>query len=71
MNKETVKEKLSLAKEHVKRQKAAYICGAIAIAAIALQQSNVKAFYEFLDAKGISRDEYLLPEYYEELNASK
>lgn len=70
MDKETVKEKLTLAKEHVKRQKAAYICGAVAIAAIALQQSNAKAFYAFLESKGIDPAEYLTPEYYEELNAS-
>lgn len=71
MDKESVKEKLTRVKEHVVRQKAAYIASAVAIAAIALQQSNVKAFYAFLDAKGIDRDEYLLPDFYEELNASK
>ena len=71
MDKETVKETLTKVKEHMKRQKAAYVCGAVAIAAIALQQSNAKAFYEFLETKGIDPAEYLTPEYYKELNASE
>lgn len=61
-----VKSTLKKIKKHVEDNKAAYAMGAVAIAAIALQQSNRVAFDKFLDSKGIDKDEYYLPEYYEE-----
>lgn len=57
------------AKNNVTTHKAAYIAGAIAIAAIVLQQHNLKVFYEFLEEKGIDPMEYYCPEYFAELNA--
>lgn len=55
-------------KNHVVANKAAYVAGAVAITAIALQQRNRKAFNEFLTSKGIDLDEYYTPEYFEEKN---
>jgi hypothetical protein len=49
-------------KNHLKDHKFAYTASAVAIAAIALQQSNARAFLKFLDEKGIDRLEYLNPE---------
>lgn len=57
-------------KEHVKRNRVAYVAGAVATAAIALQQSNKNAFYAFLESKDIDPMEYYCPEAYEELNPS-
>jgi hypothetical protein len=56
------------AKNHVARHKAAYAMGAVAIAAIALQQRNLKDFYAFLEEKGIDPMEYYCPEMFAELN---
>lgn len=56
-------------KNHVVSHKAAYVAGAVAIAAIALQQRNRKLFDEFLDEKGIDRDEYYNPELFAEKTA--
>ena len=39
------------------------------VAAVALQQTNVKAFYAFLEEKGIDPMEYYSPEAFETLNA--
>lgn len=61
-----VKSTLKRIKKHVEANKAAYAMGAVAIAAIALQQRNRIEFDKFLDSKGIDKDEYYLPEYYEE-----
>ena len=59
------KEALKKIKNHVAANKAAYVVGAIAISAIALQQRNRVEFDKFLVSKGIDLDEYYLPEYYE------
>ena len=64
---ETVKIKAVTIKNHVKRNKAAYAMGVVATAAVALQQRNLKLFYEFLETKGIDPREYYFPEYFEEL----
>lgn len=53
-------------KNHVASHKAAYVAGAVAIVAVALQQRNRKLFDEFLDEKGIDRDEYYNPELFAE-----
>lgn len=57
-------------KNHVLSHKGTYAMGAVAIAAIALQQKNRTDFYAFLTAKGIDPMEFYMPEYFEEL-ASK
>ena len=57
-------------KNHVGRNKVAYAMGSLAAAAIALQQSNTKAFYRFLESKGIDPEEYYYPEGYAEKNAA-
>ncbi len=57
-------------KNHIISYKGAYAMGAVAIAAIALQQKNRSDFYEFLAAKGIDPMEFYSPEYFAEL-ASK
>lgn len=56
-------------KNHVIRHKGTYAMGAVAIAAIALQQRNRVDFYEFLTAKGIDPMEFYSPEYFAELNS--
>lgn len=56
-------------KNHVAANKAAYVLGAVAIAAIALQQSNRKAFDQFLISKEIDLDEYYVPDHFAEKNA--
>ncbi len=61
-----LKSALNKAKDVVKNNKAALAAGFVAIGAIALQQRNRKEFDAFLDEKGIDRDEYYNPEYYEE-----
>lgn len=55
-------------KNHVQSNKFAYAMTGVAIGAIALQQSNRKAFYAFLVEKGIDPEEYYNPEYYAEKN---
>ena len=54
---------------HVASHKAAYVAGAIAIAAVALQQRNRKDFDAFMISKGIDPLEYYCPEEFEELNS--
>lgn len=56
-------------KNNVVANKAAYVVGAIAVAAVALQQRNRVEFDKFLTSKGIDPDEYYCPEYFEEKNA--
>jgi hypothetical protein len=56
-------------KNHFATHKAAYAMGLVAVSAIALQQSNRKAFYAFLEEKDIDPMEFYCPEYYEELNS--
>lgn len=55
-------------KNNYQDNKSAYYMGALAIAAIALQQSNRKAFYAFLVEKGIDPQEYYCPEAFAEKN---
>ena len=62
----TVKKTLKKVQNHVSTHKFAYAASAAAIAVLALQQSNRKAFYEFLESKGIDPEEYYCPEAYEE-----
>lgn len=59
----------SKVKNHLNRHKVAYVAGAVAISAIALQQHNLKAFTSFLTEKGIDPAEYFNPEAFAELNA--
>jgi hypothetical protein len=49
-------------KDHVKRHKGTYAASTVAIAAIMLQQKNLKDFYAFLEEKGIDPMEFLCPE---------
>lgn len=64
----TIKAMPSKIKNHIVANKATYVAGAVAIAAIALQQRNRKDFDKFLTSKGIDLDEYYLPEAFEEKN---
>lgn len=54
------------AKNHVASHKFAYVATGVAIAAIALQQRNVKDFYKFLVEKGIDPEEFYCPESFAE-----
>jgi hypothetical protein len=65
-----VKETALKVKNHIVTNKGAYALAAVAVAAIALQQSNRKAFEKFMIEKGIDPDEYYCPEYYEEKQAA-
>jgi hypothetical protein len=56
-------------KNHLKKNKVAYITSAVAVAAVALNVRNQKIFQEFLTEKGIDPMEYYNPEYFAELNA--
>lgn len=49
-------------KDHVKTHKAAYAASVVALAAIALQQKNLKDFHAFLEEKGIDPLEFTCPE---------
>lgn len=55
-------------KDNLKENKFAYIMGAVAIGAVALQQANVKAFTKFMIEKNIDPNEYFCPELVEEMN---
>lgn len=55
-------------KNHLKTNRYTYAASAVALAAIALQQSNRKAFYAFLESKDIDPTEFYCPEYFEEKN---
>jgi hypothetical protein len=63
---QTPKQVVLKIKNHVKSNKVTYAVGAVAIAAIALQQRNRAEFDKFLISKGIDLDEYYYPEGYEE-----
>jgi hypothetical protein len=67
---ETAKSVPTKVKNHLKAHKGAYVMGAVAVAAIALQQRNRLAFNEFLVEKGIDPEEYYCPEAYEEKQAA-
>lgn len=66
--KDTFKAVPSKIKNHVASHKAAYVAGAVAVAAIALQQRNRKDFYKFLIEKNIDPEEYYFPEAFAEKN---
>lgn len=68
---EKTKQTLKKIKNNIETHKGAYVMGAVAIAAIALQQRSRKEFDKFLTSKGIDLDEYYCPEYYEEKNERK
>lgn len=57
-----IKSSATAVKDNVKNHKAAYAASAIAIAAIAVQQRNLKEFYAFLDANGIDKLAFINPE---------
>lgn len=65
---EKFKKMAKKAKNHVTTHKSAYVWGGVAIAAIALQQRNLRAFYQFLADEGIDPMKFYNPEYYAELN---
>ena len=56
-------------KNHVSSHKGTYAVGVVAIAAIALQQSNRRDFYAFLTTKGIDPMEFYCPEMFEEITS--
>jgi hypothetical protein len=62
------KKTLKRIKTNVATHRAAYVMGAVAVTAIALQQSNRKAFDKFMISKGIDPEEYYCPEAYAEKN---
>jgi hypothetical protein len=64
--KNTIVKTAKSVKKHVEENKFAYVASAVAVAAIALQQSNRVTFYKFLEEKGIDPEEYYCPEAYEE-----
>lgn len=64
-NAKTVASKVG---NHLNRHKFTYAAGAVAIAAIAIQQENLKLFKSFLIEKGIDPVEYFNPESLAELN---
>jgi hypothetical protein len=63
---ETLKEKALKVKDHVNAHRGIYAACTLALVAIALQQSNRKAFEQFLIEKGIDPMEYYCPEYFHE-----
>jgi hypothetical protein len=56
-------------KNHYEHNKFGYAMGALAVAAIALQQANGRAFYAFLESKGIDPEEFYNPESWVEKNS--
>lgn len=65
---ETIKEKARRLKNHWENNKFGYGMLALAIAAVALQQKNLKDYYAFLEEKDIDPMEFYCPEAYNELN---
>lgn len=57
----SIKKTAISVKNHVSTHKAAYALGAVALAAIALQQRNLKVTNEFLKEHGLY-EEYWTPE---------
>lgn len=58
----TIKARAIATKNHLKSHKAAYAASTVALAAIMLQQKNLKDFYAFLEEKGIDPMEFTCPE---------
>lgn len=56
-------------RDHIGRNKVAYIAGGVAIGALTQLQINRKAFEAFLAAKGIDPMEFYLPEAFAELQS--
>ena len=67
--KDRIKSALVTVKNHVKDNKFGYAMAGVALGAIALQQSNRRAFDQFLETKGIDPIEYYNPEYFVEMNS--
>lgn len=63
----TIKTRAIATKNHLKSNKVAYAASAVAITAIAVQQSNLSAFYAFLEEKGIDPLEFINPEAFAEI----
>lgn len=66
--KDSIKSRAIAVKNHVARNKVAYVAGTIAILAVALQQRNRIAFYKFLEEEGIDPMKFYCPEFYAELH---
>jgi hypothetical protein len=56
--KEKLKDKANKVKWHIKRNKGTYIASTIALAAIALQQRNLRTFDAFMTEKGIDHRDF-------------
>jgi hypothetical protein len=54
-------------KNHVRAHKGFYGMGAVATAAVLLQQKNLNDTYAFLESKDIDPMEFYFPELYEEI----
>jgi hypothetical protein len=67
--KNKIKSKAISVKNHVKENKWTYGWAAAAVGVVALQQRNLKLFYEFLEEKGIDPMEYYCPEFLAEMNS--
>lgn len=66
----TLKSSALKAKNHVMSHKFAYAMTAVAIAAVAGNQRNIKGFTRFMEEKGIDPTEFFCPEYFEEKQLS-
>jgi hypothetical protein len=66
--KDKIKAGVTKLKNHYEEKKSAYVWGAIAMTAIAIQQRNIRQFYEFLGERDIDPMEFYSPEQWEELN---
>lgn len=54
-------------KNHLKKNKMAYVMSGVAIGVFALMQNQRRNFEQFLEEKGIDKLEFYIPEYYDEL----
>ena len=68
---EKFKAKAIQFKDHVKRNKVAYILGGIAVSAITFYELQQRQMAKFLEEKGIDPMEYFYPEIYEETKELK
>ena len=66
----SIKEIPSKVKKHIERNAVRYTVAAttIAVAAVALQQWNVRVFDEFLEEQGIDKRDYYTPDWRDEKN---
>lgn len=65
--KNTIKSTARKVGSHLNRNKVAYVAGAVAVAAIALQQANNNSFRNFMIEEGIDPMKYYNPEFAAEL----